>query len=266
MFLTVLSTNSWASVDDVVINQIDIKASEASDNTHHNKGRIQQLETLVNELLQEINTIKAINIELQDQINTINTVTLSGIQDNLATVENKTACISNTSIQTDEYFEGCNVNIRDGSGLTDSTSSFGNLIVGYNVGWPNLQRTGSHNLILGDGNGYTSFGGIVSGYWNLLEGPNASIIAGYANFARGQYSVAIGGDNNDAKGDHATIVGRLESWAEGISSTIVGGEANNTQGDYSNILGGASNSTQSAYSVVVGGQDFSTSLPFEILP
>ena len=61
----------------------------------------------------------------------------------------------------------------------------GNLIVGYNtdVGWP---RTGSHNLIVGDRHGYTSYGGFVAGELN-------SIAAAWATVTGGQWNLANGG-------------------------------------------------------------------------
>lgn len=59
-----------------------------------------------------------------------------------------------------------------GSGSTEGTvNGRGNLIVGYNerlVGDTNI-RTGSHNLVVGAFNNYSSYGGQVIGYNNTIS-------------------------------------------------------------------------------------------------
>ena len=84
----------------------------------------------------------------------------------------------------DLYVDGVNVFIRSGSGRTDGTpNGAGNLIIGYNEsiggvdaqGNPNDVRTGSHMLVLGRGNSYTAYGGIVAGIYNRTSAPWASV-------------------------------------------------------------------------------------------
>lgn len=84
-------------------------------------------------------------------------------------------------------FSGCNVQIHNGLGSESDvgpwsppgTNGAGNLILGYN-GLPTDPadndsvpyiggRTGSHNLILGNGNTYISHGGLVSGFNRIFE-------------------------------------------------------------------------------------------------
>ena len=78
----------------------------------------------------------------------------------IAALEAKTAPLS---VVGDSFvITGKNVYIVDGSGTTDSDTGLGNLTIGYNasaahLGVPDV-RTGSHNLIVGDGNNYSSFG------------------------------------------------------------------------------------------------------------
>src|SRR5690606_35194649 len=60
-------------------------------------------------------------------------------------------------------FEGCNVQIVNGVGATDSTNALGNLIIGYNENQSGYARNGSHNLVVGRDHGYTSYGGFVAG-------------------------------------------------------------------------------------------------------
>src|SRR5262249_22206582 len=87
-------------------------------------------------------------------------------------------------------FTGCNVYVQSGSGSTDDNTSsggsltgLGNLIIGYNApqGNPWDIRTGSHNLILGDYNNYSSYGGLVAGSYNTVSGAYASISGGAFN-------------------------------------------------------------------------------------
>lgn len=59
-------------------------------------------------------------------------------------------------------FSGVNVQIIDGSGSTSTVNGTGNLVLGYDdtLG----TQTGSHDLILGENQSYTSYGEIVGGY------------------------------------------------------------------------------------------------------
>ena len=105
---------------------------------------------------------------------------------------------------------GVNVQIVSGSGYTDdgtrgeipnvtTLTGLGNLIIGYNASGNTLGagdvRTGSHNLILGDQNNYSSFGGLVAGIDNASTNIYASVSGGYGNTASGQYASVSGGGN-----------------------------------------------------------------------
>jgi hypothetical protein len=64
----------------------------------------------------------------------------------------------------DVIFEGCNVHIRSGAGYTGApVNGLGNLVVGYNEAFPDDDRTGSHNLVVGAFHSYSSSGGLVAG-------------------------------------------------------------------------------------------------------
>ena len=59
---------------------------------------------------------------------------------------------------------GVNVHIVSGSGSTDGDlNGLGNLIVGYNELQDDNDRTGSHNIVAGSRNNYSSYGGLVVG-------------------------------------------------------------------------------------------------------
>lgn len=111
------------------------------------------------------------------------------------------------------YITGANLNIRSGSGLTYSygVNGLGNLIVGYNelrsgTGAVNT-RTGSHNLIIGLHNNYSSAGAIVAGSDNTSTNYMASVYGGTGNTSGGYYSAVVGGYNNSATGNWSTILG-----------------------------------------------------------
>ena len=87
-------------------------------------------------------------------------------------------------------FSGLNLQIVSGSGSTNgAVNGLGNLIIGYNEN-PGTQ-TGSHNLVLGSGQSFTSYGGIVGGQNNALSGPFADVF----------------GDHNSATANSASVSG-----------------------------------------------------------
>lgn len=99
-------------------------------------------------------------------------------------------------------FSGVNVHVRNGSGATNNNAlpyqGLGNLIIGYNENTtptPTLTRTGSHNLIGGSLNSFSSFGGMVMGLQNTISGQYASVLGGNGNTAVGSNSTVYGGLN-----------------------------------------------------------------------
>jgi len=133
---------------------------------------------------------------------------------------------------------GENVQIVNGSGDETASNGLGNLILGYNDNPDALDRTGSHNLVVGDDNGYTSYGGIVAGYGNLISGIYASASGGFGNSATGDYSSVSGGTDNNASGEWATVIGGDNNSASGVESSVTGGVLNTASGIGSSILGG----------------------------
>ena len=77
-----------------------------------------------------------------------------------------------------------NLQIINGEGKTATINGEGNLVIGYDES-PGTQ-TGSHNLMLGGEQTYTSYGGILDGFKNTISGPFASVIGGEANTASGK--------------------------------------------------------------------------------
>ena len=100
---------------------------------------------------------------------------------------------------------GANVHVWSGSGATDNNAApytgLGNLIIGYNENstrTPTLVRTGSHNLVGGGMNSFSSVGGMVFGFQNTISGSYASILGGSVNTAAGPKSTVYGGASQTA--------------------------------------------------------------------
>jgi hypothetical protein len=107
-------------------------------------------------------------------------------------------------------FRGVNVHVQSGSGATiDAATGLGNVIIGYNETDPavGLPRNGSHNLVGGQMNSFSSSGGVVFGVRNAIRGQYAAILSGERNVASGVTSSILGGGQNNASGQYSTILG-----------------------------------------------------------
>ena len=176
------------------------------------------------------------------------------------------------------FISNCNVWVQSGSGMTDdgvtagtgTLTGLGNLILGYNEtgNFAGDSRIGSHNLILGAENNYSSFGGAVFGLSNAISAAFATVTAGESNQASGYGAAITGGSGSVASGDYASISGGLSNLADGnnatvsggvqnsadsLASTISGGYLNVAAGQASTVAGGASNQATGDYSSILGG-------------
>ena len=138
--------------------------------------------------------------------------------------------------------EGCNLHVRNGNS-SDSTdncapSGQGNLVVGYNEILVTEDRTGCHNVVIGQGHAYSSYGGLVTGFGNSLMGTYSSAIGGSSNFAIGTESVVTGGTDNIASSDYSVVVGGTLNEATGLYAVVNGGANNEASGQYASVFGG----------------------------
>lgn len=156
-------------------------------------------------------------------------VTLASLQAAIVALQQKTAALTQTGTPGSSgallSVSGDNVQIVDGSGSTVSKSGLGNLTIGYNGlrGSSDDVRTGSHNLILGDQNNYSSHGGLVAGKNNTITNQYASVGGGYGSRASGFAAYVGGGYYNKVSGDFACISGGKLNTAGGNSSSVSGG-------------------------------------------
>ena len=121
-------------------------------------------------------------------------------------------------------FTNMNVQVVNGSGSTGEATGTGNLIIGYNeMRGVEDDRTGSHMLVIGRRNNYSSYGGMVVGWENTASGGYASVSGGSFNTAGGTYASVSGGFGNEASGQYASILGGNNNQARGERSTVLGG-------------------------------------------
>ena len=195
-------------------------------------------------------------------------ITLAQAATRIAALETKTASMSllaandstNTSKQPTVRFSGVNVQIVSGTGTTEGTiNGTGNLIIGYNeLGRANFisgetdVRTGSHNIIVGVLNNYSSYGTVVSGNFNATTGPYAAAF-GHVNTASNTYAVVSGGEQNVASGFASNVTGGSLNTASGSFANILGGGGNAASGSFSSVSCGLLNVASGNYSWASGG-------------
>lgn len=145
-------------------------------------------------------------------------------------------------------FTGVNVQIVNGEGTTDTINGDGNLVLGYDEE-PGTQ-TGSHSVILGNRQTFTSYGTLLAGDENFARAPFV-VLAGRSNAANAENAVAGGGTNNAA---------------QGINSVVEGGEGNTAEGTYSWVGSGRANLAEARFSSIFGGQLLTATKEYEALP
>ena len=151
-------------------------------------------------------------------------------------------------------FSGVNVQIINGEGATATNNGEGNLVIGYDENQGKHEQTGSHDLVLGYEQTFTSYGGILAGRENTITAPFAEVLDGFANTASGEYAAIGAGDRNTASGTYgAWIGGGWHNTSSGSSSAVTGGAYNNAGGENGSISGGEGNSTSGLYDPYVGG-------------
>jgi hypothetical protein len=168
-------------------------------------------------------------------------------------------------------FEGVNVHIRSGSESTNDNidqgeelTGLGNLMVGYNAErGSGGDRSGSHNVILGDLQNFSSFGGLVAGRQNTISGEYATVTAGHSNTASGYAAHVSGGWANKASFHYCSVSGGTLNEASGWYSCVSGGYDNLASGRYASISGGQHNTASGSYSSVSGGYDRRVSGTYE---
>jgi len=150
-------------------------------------------------------------------------------------------------------FTGVNLQLLDGSGKTynSSPNGLGNFIIGYDTATTSQTspsvKTGSHNLVIGDGHTYSASGGFVAGQDNKISNLAATVSGGSGNTASGGYSIVSGGLGNIASGGWSAVSGGFGNAAIGSDSAVSGGASNTASGWQSTVSGGLGNTASGTY-------------------
>ncbi len=164
-----------------------------------------------------------------------------------------------TTAGTTMTISGANLVITNGAGATATANGLGNVMIGYNElrnDTPNTDiRTGSHNLILGSQNSFSSWGGIAAGSDNTITGVFACVEGGFGNAASGAYANIGGGYQNVASANSTYIGGGGQNTASGPGASITGGNSNIASGGSSAISGGYANLASGSSTYVGGGEN-----------
>jgi hypothetical protein len=133
-------------------------------------------------------------------------------------------------------FSGVNVQVVSGSGFTSSkVNGEGNLVIGYDEHLGNHAQTGSNNLILGEEQSFTSYGGILGGWDNTISRAWDSV---------------TGGQENTASGPEASVTGGVSNTASGAKSSVAGGSLNTASGQAASIFGGKKLTAENEYEAI----------------
>jgi hypothetical protein len=156
-------------------------------------------------------------------------------------------------------FSGVNLQVVNGEGKTASVNGEGNLVIGYDEN-PGVGRgkqgsqTGSHDLILGDEQEFTSYGGLLAGAVNSITAPFASVSGGFVNTSSGQWASVSGGQTNVASSMGASVSGGNENSAAAFDTSITGGRHNEVGAEYGSVHGGFENAASGVNASILGGE------------
>jgi uncharacterized coiled-coil protein SlyX len=222
---------------------------------------------------------------LQSKLDTAN-ATITTLQSQMSAVNNSNVMaldpyvsVSHDSRGPIATFSSINLQLVNGTGTTDGTpNGLGNLIIGYDLARTGNTyicsdgaytdqsscegagdtvavslKTGSHNLVIGDENNYSQYGGLVVGFQNTINRAYASVSGGTVNTASGLYASVSGGADNTASGNAASVSGgQVNTASEGYAS-VSGGSINKASGPYASVSGGSYNTASGINSSVSGG-------------
>jgi hypothetical protein len=163
-------------------------------------------------------------------------------------------------------FSGVNVQIVNGEGKTATANGEGNLVIGYDENPAKHAQTGSHDLILGEEQTFTSYGGIDAGFDNAISGGFASIVGGGSNSASFKEAAIGGGWANVASNENAFVAGGYDNTASSKYATAIGGKDNVSGQENTLVSGGFKNAATAPYASVSGGKELTASKEYEAAP
>jgi hypothetical protein len=224
-------------------------------------------------------TLQSLAAEVATLTQTVQTLsqTVQGLQSQLASANAQNAFALGQFVTVDTkdtinglkpphiIFSGGNLHVRSGSGGTQDATGLGNLVVGYDedstscvaidAATIDANRTGSHNLIIGDCHEFTGPAGFVAGHQNKTTAEYASVSGGSSNTASAAFASVSGGPNNVSSALSSNVSGGASNKASGDTSSVSGGASNHASGDGASITGGGLNSVSGDNSSIAGGNN-----------
>jgi len=264
------SINSFSSGTVAVAADVNANFTEQTSQINDNDSRVVALEAALASLQSIVTAQAAIISNLQSSQTAIENSNVMDLDAYLTVTSDGRGPIATLS--------GINVRVVNGVGNTDSVNGLGNVIIGYDEAgsgaiyacddglfqdrtsceangklWSNDNKTGSHYLVLGHNNNYTSYAGMVAGRYNYVNNFYSTVSGGTENVSSGEFSSISGGRQGKASGPRSMVSGGYRSTASGGSSSVNGGYNNEASGAFSSVNGGWSNISSGVYSVVLGG-------------
>lgn len=242
-----------------------------------------QISTLTTSLETANSDIDALSAGLFSAVTEINSSIVDIEANTVLALDGKLTLSTINGFETAEFTD-INVQINNGSDSTGGVvNGLGNLTIGYNEtnaaaqefcsnpneltepdcinngdDWLVNVRSGSHNLVLGNQNSYTSHSGIIAGQDNVSNSLFSSVLGGRNNRVDTEWSVVVGGRTNVVRpnvltGPYSSILGGFQNIVFGTYSTISGGQSNTASSYFSSVSGGQTNSASGDHSSVSGG-------------
>lgn len=220
-------------------------------------GQLEAANQAIAALSQQTAALSQQTLALQAQVSAQNSL-ISDLQTQNQALAGKLGCVAPSSTSTNLVFSGCNVQLVNGAGSTQTMNGLGNLIVGYNEDAATQSkapsvRTGSHNIVTGLGHSYTSAGGLVAGRLNTISGLYASVTGGSENSATAAHSSVTGGNQNVASQPNSIVLAGQQNQALAPYSSVTAGFKNQAKGAHSSVSGGMTNIATGQLSNVSGG-------------
>ena len=203
--------------------QSDIDSLEAADGAQDSElaSLREDVDANTSDVLDLYDDVDGLTTALNGNSSRISTLegAVSDTEDVVAYAEDLFTYLTVDTSDDSVVFSGVNVFVNSGSGSTDGTvNGLGNLIVGYNEQGSSDFSTGSHNLIVGRSHSYSSYGGVLFGYNNVVTGTYSSVLGGLDNEVSGEDSAILGGAGNEVSGNSSTVYGGI---GESVSGTWV---------------------------------------------
>ena len=204
------------------------------------EGGLPELEARVAVLEAALDAATGTVGQLQADLDAAN-AEINQLQSRVADVEGKLTCVSYDVVDSNLIFRGCNVHVQNDLGSTNSANGLGNLVIGYNADvLQNLNRGGSHNLILGDEQSYPNssqlLGRFIGSNQDLMieSANNLNLNSGF------DMQIAVGNDLSESVSNNrtSTVGSDLNSSVAQDAVIAVGGDLNKTVTQNLNVQAG----------------------------